>query len=117
MDSRILTVSGLFVSPSSKSAVPAVRLQGKWLSRLGFNIGDKVIVYEGWQAAVITPAKKAAEKTAFNTPLEKELSDTRDELSRLIEVRESLSALILEISQRLDLLILEQIGNTDGKEH
>ena len=45
MSSRILTVSGLYTSPSSTKPVPAVRIQGQWLKELGFGIGDKVEIY------------------------------------------------------------------------
>lgn len=117
MGSRILTVSGLYQGPSSKGPVPAVRVQGKWLSRLGFKIGDKVVVYGERQVVVIAPVKEVTEKTEFSTPYGKELSDTRDELSRLVEIRESLSALILEVSQRLDLLVCLEYGDdTDVRE-
>lgn len=45
MSSRVLTVSGLYTSPSSREPVPAVRVQGKWLQELGFRIGDRVEIY------------------------------------------------------------------------
>lgn len=58
MGSRILTVSGLYSSPSSTKPVPAVRIQGQWLKELGFSIGDKVEIYEDREAITIRLAKE-----------------------------------------------------------
>ena len=57
MSSRILTVSGLYASPSSTKPVPAVRIQGQWLKELGFGIGDKVEIYEGKEEITIRLAR------------------------------------------------------------
>ena len=40
---RILKIS--YYTQNNK-AVPFLRLLGKWLNDLGFNIGDKVIIYQ-----------------------------------------------------------------------
>ena len=53
MSSRVLTVSGLYTSPSSTKPVPAVRVQGKWLEQIGFRIGDKVEISEDREAVTI----------------------------------------------------------------
>ena len=58
MSSRVLTISGLYTSPSSRKPVPAVRVQGKWLENIGFRIGDKVEIYEANQEIVIRLAKE-----------------------------------------------------------
>jgi hypothetical protein len=60
MSSRVLTVSGLYTSPSSTKPVPAVRVQGKWLEQIGFRIGDKVEVSEDREAVVIRLQKAKA---------------------------------------------------------
>ena len=57
MSSRILTVSGLYTSPSSTKPVPAVRIQGQWLQELGIHIGDMVEIYEGKEEITIRLAK------------------------------------------------------------
>jgi HSP20-like domain of unknown function (DUF1813). len=61
MSSRVLTVSGLYTSPSSRKPVPAVRVQGKWLENIGFRIGDKVEIYEDKQAITIRLASEKQE--------------------------------------------------------
>lgn len=61
MSSRVLTISGLYTSPSSRKPVPAVRVQGKWLQDLGFRIGDKVEIYESKEAITIRLAKEPQE--------------------------------------------------------
>lgn len=58
MSSRVLTVSGLYTSPSSSKAVPAVRIQGQWLKELGFRIGDKVEIYEDREEITIRLLKE-----------------------------------------------------------
>ena len=57
MGSRLLTVSGLYTSPSSRKPVPAVRVQGKWLQELGFSIGDRVEIYGNKESLTIRLAK------------------------------------------------------------
>jgi HSP20-like domain of unknown function (DUF1813). len=58
MSSRLLTISGLYTSPSSRKPVPAVRVQGKWLQELGFSIGDRVEIYGDREAITIRLAKE-----------------------------------------------------------
>ena len=58
MNSRVLTISGLYTSPSSRKPVPAVRVQGKWLENIGFRIGDKVEIYEDTETITIRLAKE-----------------------------------------------------------
>ena len=41
------------------------------------------------------------------TRIEKNISDMRQDLYRLIEIRDALSEVILEVSQRLDMLVVE----------
>jgi len=43
-DNRVLTVSGF--SPSFRKEYPFIRLQGKWLESLGFQIGSRITVEE-----------------------------------------------------------------------
>ena len=50
MGSRILTVSGVWTRiPIGKEnvKVPFIRLQGKWVEKLGFKVGSKVMVSKG----------------------------------------------------------------------
>lgn len=58
MSSRVLTISGLYTSPSSRKPVPAVRVQGKWLENIGFRIGDKVEIYEDKETITIKLARE-----------------------------------------------------------
>ena len=49
---RILTVSTIYVTNQynygrKATNVPFIRLQGKWLEKSGFNIGDKISVVAG----------------------------------------------------------------------
>ena len=60
MNSRVLTVSGLYPSPSSRKPVPAVRVQGKWLEEIGFRIGDRVEIYEDRETVTIRLKKAQA---------------------------------------------------------
>ena len=59
MDSRILTVSYTYVSSGAGKPVPCIRLQGKWLKKLDFNIGDKVLIGEAYGRIVIMPIDSA----------------------------------------------------------
>lgn len=61
MSSRVLTISGLYTSPSSRKPVPAVRVQGKWLENIGFRIGDKVEIYEDKETITIKLAREPQE--------------------------------------------------------
>ncbi len=53
--SRNLTVSS--GGDSKYNPVPFIRLQGKWLVELGFDIGDKIVVECQDERLVITKAK------------------------------------------------------------
>ena len=53
---RKLTVNYLFTN-GNKKPYPFIRLQGRWLERLGFAVGDKVTVTAGEGLIVIVPAK------------------------------------------------------------
>lgn len=53
MNQRILKV---YESSNSKSKnIPCIRLQGQWLKRLGYEIGDNIIVKEEEGKLVIEP--------------------------------------------------------------
>jgi len=54
---RQLTVNYLFTN-GNKRPYPFIRLQGRWLERLGFAVGDKVTVTAGDGRIVIIPVKK-----------------------------------------------------------
>ena len=56
MKERKLTVNYLY-SNGNKKPYPFIRLQGRWLERLGFSVGDKVIVSTGEGVIVIVPVK------------------------------------------------------------
>jgi hypothetical protein len=56
MNLRILTVSSVTNYLGVKkgfSCYPVIRLQGKWLEKQGFNIGDKVHVIEDKEQLII----------------------------------------------------------------
>lgn len=56
MNLRTLTVSSITNYSRVKndfSTYPLIRLQGKWLEKLGFNIGDKVQVIEDKEQLII----------------------------------------------------------------
>ena len=57
MKKRKLTVNYLFTN-GNKKPYPFIRLQGRWLERLGFAVGDKVTVTAGDGRIVIIPVKK-----------------------------------------------------------
>ena len=57
MQERKLTVNYLFTN-GNKRPYPFIRLQGRWLERLGFAVGDKVTVTAGDGRIVIVPIKK-----------------------------------------------------------
>lgn len=58
MDSRVLTITELYATPSSKKPVPLIRIQGKWLGELGFRIGDRVEVYGEKESVTIKLVKE-----------------------------------------------------------
>ena len=58
MSQRVLTISGLYQSSSSYKPVPAIRIQGKWLEKLGFTIRSKVKVCEGTEEINIKLVKE-----------------------------------------------------------
>ncbi len=51
--SRILAVSGIYPNPYSNKPVPSIRLQGKWVEKMGFTIGKKVTVTESYGKLVL----------------------------------------------------------------
>lgn len=57
MKERQLTVNYLFTN-GNKKPYPFIRLQGRWLEKLGFAVGDKVTVTAGEGLIVIAPAKE-----------------------------------------------------------
>jgi len=57
LQERQLTVNYLFTN-GNKRPYPFIRLQGRWLERLGFAVGDKVTVTAGDGRIVIAPIKK-----------------------------------------------------------
>ena len=56
MKERRLTVNYLY-NNGNKKPYPFIRLQGRWLERLGFAVGDKVTVTAGEGVIVIVPVK------------------------------------------------------------
>ena len=58
MKERKLTVHYIYCDPCQKKPYPFIRLQGRWLERLGFAVGDKVSVTAGERVIVIAPAKE-----------------------------------------------------------
>ena len=56
MKERKLTVNYLY-NNGNKKPYPFIRLQGRWLERLGFSVGDKVTVTAGEGVIVIVSAK------------------------------------------------------------
>jgi formylmethanofuran dehydrogenase subunit D len=57
LQERKLTVNYLYTN-GNKKPYPFIRLQGRWLERLGFTVGDKVTVTAGDGRIVIIPVKK-----------------------------------------------------------
>jgi len=58
-ESRILSITGQ--STYLYQEAPSIRLHGKWLGKLGFRIGEKVLVEEGYRhltISVITPEEE-----------------------------------------------------------
>lgn len=53
---RVLTISALTVS--GRPEVPFIRLRGKWLQNLGFQIGQKVTVKESEGQLIIRVIKE-----------------------------------------------------------
>jgi toxic protein SymE len=54
---RKLTINYLYTN-GNKKPYPFIRLQGRWLERLGFAVGNKVSVAAGEGLIVIVPAKE-----------------------------------------------------------
>ena len=60
MDTRTLTVCSVTNYLGVRrgySSYPVIRLQGRWLEKWGFNIGDKVQVIEDSEQLIITIKK------------------------------------------------------------
>ena len=63
MSERILTVSGVsqYTDLQGKYVqVPFIKLQGKWVEKLGFTVGSKVIVFKGAGELTIKLLKEEA---------------------------------------------------------
>lgn len=61
--SRILSITGQ--STYLYQEAPSIRLHGKWLGKLGFRIGEKVLVEEGYRhltISVITPEEEIGQQ-------------------------------------------------------
>ena len=61
MNTRIITVSGISPYSDSKGRfvqIPLVRLQGKWIEKLGFHTGSKIKVYENNGEIILTLVKE-----------------------------------------------------------
>ena len=56
MKERKLTINYLYTN-GNKKPYPFIRLQGRWLERLGFAVGNKVSVAADEGLIVIVPAK------------------------------------------------------------
>ncbi|GAA0490793.1 hypothetical protein IRB23M11_13790 [Alkalibacterium sp. m-11] len=62
-ESRILSITGQ--STYLYQEAPSIRLHGKWLGKLGFRIGEKVLVEEGYRhltISVITPEEEIVQQ-------------------------------------------------------
>jgi len=57
MKERRLTITYAY-GPNNEKPYPLIRLQGKWLERLGFAIGSRVVVATGEGVVVIVPAEE-----------------------------------------------------------
>ena len=57
MKERSLTISYSY-GPNNEKPYPFIRLQGRWLERLGFPIGAKVIIAADNGILVIIPAQE-----------------------------------------------------------
>jgi Toxin SymE, type I toxin-antitoxin system len=57
MKERSLTISYSY-GLNNEKPYPFIRLQGRWLERLGFSIGAKVIIATGDGILVIIPAQE-----------------------------------------------------------
>jgi len=55
MSSRILTISG--ISQYNNKEKPLIRLQGKWLERLGFFAHGEVVVEEKYGKLTVEPVQ------------------------------------------------------------
>lgn len=55
MQKRLLTVSSMSVY--NRKEMPVIRLQGRWLEKLGFEIGKRVTVEESPNRLVLEVAK------------------------------------------------------------
>ena len=55
MNRRILKVYEAFTGKNEK--IPSIRLQGKWLQQMGFEIGDNIIIREEESKLIIEAAK------------------------------------------------------------
>lgn len=56
MNQRILTVS--YIAPYNRKEMPLIRIQGRWLEKLGFTIGKKIIVKEKYDKLIILIANQ-----------------------------------------------------------
>ena len=52
MKSRILTIG--YISGKHNDVFPFIRLRGKWLTKVGFNCGDKILVTVDHESLTIT---------------------------------------------------------------
>ncbi len=65
MGSRVITIHGAtpYMDAGGKFVeVPVIRLQGKWVERLGFRIGDRIEVHGDGDGIAITLTRKGQQK-------------------------------------------------------
>ena len=58
MSLRTLTVSWIYHGSASREQIPAIRIQGRWLEKLGFKIGDKIEITEKNEEIIIRLGKE-----------------------------------------------------------
>jgi len=56
MKERSLTISYAY-GLNNEKPYPFIRLQGRWLERLGFSIGSRVVIAAGEEILIIIPAQ------------------------------------------------------------
>lgn len=69
MDFKTYTVGEIY---QNQKYVPSIRLNGKWLKKLNFSVGEQVIVYQDKDMIVITKPSEEEQKILENKRKEKE---------------------------------------------
>ena len=67
----------------NNSSVPFIRLKGKWLEELNFNIGENIVVYKSKDKLIITKPNEEQQNILKSKKQEKEIKQLLEKLETI----------------------------------